>query len=565
VLNAVAHRLDDAARRPGAGIAARWCASQGWPLFSSRDAGSRPSAGAPLHNREAGCSSGRPAQRTALSWRVIVPRACRSSVKPTPPEFGLSFTTSRWRKGTDAQSLGPRRAAPGVPAVAQRPPVAAGVVPFAHASDGAGSIRLPASHCGNCSVFKPSRMRNPCWDRSWASRFTACRQAHGRLSRSVRDKLPPSSMLLPAAPSPAIPTAAAPSAAPLISVRRSGTRGPLRIGFSRSITDRLAGRLPPAPTPTRRARVTFCESLGHVVEEAMLEYDGRTPRAQCLAGDRRRQYRTLCKHPATLRVAGRAMSGLIEPVKRCLGSPGRALRARSTSHRRSTKFRRAGRCVGPQLRAPRWYYSKQTLARPARPPLLGVARVALTTMSMRLLRSLSGVTGPFTAIYNATGCPAHEAYRWAHLRKGCRSEAHFGPRPLGRDGRAVRTWRPQIERASPPGPSRQPFARGLRLGHADRCTAPQPVAHKRLRGSPEDGHRDRDGRSVQTGARALSGGARADRCRASPRAGYGPTMRAPFPASLRRRWGRTACRSNLPERIRSGPLVQVGRTPPGRQ
>ena len=62
--------------------------------------------------------------------------------------------------------------------------VAAGIVAFAHGSDGGGSVRIPASNC-NLFGFKPTRARLP--DGPYAGEGWAGMAIDGFLTRSVRD------------------------------------------------------------------------------------------------------------------------------------------------------------------------------------------------------------------------------------------------------------------------------------------------------------------------------------------------------------------------------------------
>ncbi|MGE4339672.1 MAG: amidase [Pigmentiphaga sp.] len=61
--------------------------------------------------------------------------------------------------------------------------VASGLSPFAHGTDGAGSVRIPASFCGVVG-FKPTYGRIPLWP---AKDLWAARSHHGVLARSVED------------------------------------------------------------------------------------------------------------------------------------------------------------------------------------------------------------------------------------------------------------------------------------------------------------------------------------------------------------------------------------------
>ncbi|MCM2331685.1 amidase [Geopseudomonas sagittaria] len=103
--------------------------------------------------------------------------------KTAVPEFGLTTTTESQLWGQTRNPWNLAHSAGGSSGGAAAA-VAAGIIPAAHATDGGGSIRIPASYCGLFGL-KPSRYRTPSGPGKFESWFGAS-VAHV-VSRSVRD------------------------------------------------------------------------------------------------------------------------------------------------------------------------------------------------------------------------------------------------------------------------------------------------------------------------------------------------------------------------------------------
>ncbi len=174
------------------------------------------------------------------------------------PEFGLVPTTEPLAYGPCRNPYDTTRTTGGSSG-GSAAAVAAGVVPLAHANDGGGSIRIPASCCGLVGL-KPSRGRSslgPALDQ-----LTSLLTVELCVSRSVRD----TAAVLDAVsePFPGDPVIAPRPARPFAD-EVGADPGALRIGI---LTDNPldGGTVDPDCVTATEAAARLLESLGHHVE-----------------------------------------------------------------------------------------------------------------------------------------------------------------------------------------------------------------------------------------------------------------------------------------------------------
>lgn len=184
--------------------------------------------------------------------------------KTNTPEFGLNVATEPALFGPTRNPWNPDHV-PGGSSGGAGAAVADGWLPAAHATDGGGSIRIPASCCGLVGL-KPTRGRNP-QGPDVGEGWNGMSVGHV-VSRSVRD----SAAFLDAihGPEPGDPYAAPAFDSSFLSAHTQPLP-PLKIAID---LNALTGQLtdPECITAVRQA-AALCESLGHQVEEASPEFD----------------------------------------------------------------------------------------------------------------------------------------------------------------------------------------------------------------------------------------------------------------------------------------------------
>ena len=185
--------------------------------------------------------------------------------KTNTPEFGILPTTEPELFGPSHNPWDLNRT-PGGSSGGSAVAVAAGLVPMAHANDGGGSIRIPASCCGIFGL-KPTRARNPLGP-DFGDIFSGLVIDHA-VTRSVRD----SAALLDATSGPEVgdPYWAPPPARPFLQ-EVGADPGRLRIAFTSQTALGVAAHADCIRAV--RDAAALCASLGHEVVEASPTVNG---------------------------------------------------------------------------------------------------------------------------------------------------------------------------------------------------------------------------------------------------------------------------------------------------
>ncbi len=309
--------------------------------------------------------------------------------KTNTPEMGLAPSTEPRLFGPTRNPWNRAHSAGGSSGGAAAA-VAAGMLPMAHATDGGGSIRIPASCCGLFGL-KPTRARNPMGPDAGEG-WGGASVGHA-VTRTVRD----SAALLDATSGPDVgdPYWAPPPAGPFLD-EVGRPPGRLRIAVATASWNGTPVDPECAAAATDAARL--CESLGHHVEEARPEYDrdalaqatriiiGANVRAALVAGAKAR---------------GRALeAGDVERVTWEFAALG-ATHTAADYARSMGVVHRTGRAVA-RFFARHDIILSPTMCRPPYP--LGVLDMSSVDADAYLAAVLASIG--FTALFNSSGNPA---------------------------------------------------------------------------------------------------------------------------------------------------------------
>ncbi len=137
----------------------------------------------PTHNGSRLFANTRYRRNSAIYDRIVATGVVPFA-RTTSPEGGVGAATEAAVYGGPTRNPWNLDHTPGGSSGGSGAAVAAGIVPFAHGSDGGGSVRIPASNCGLFG-FKPTRARLP--DGPYAGEGWAGMAIDGFLTHSVRD------------------------------------------------------------------------------------------------------------------------------------------------------------------------------------------------------------------------------------------------------------------------------------------------------------------------------------------------------------------------------------------
>ena len=179
--------------------------------------------------------------------------------RSSSPEFGLNPNTEP-RLYASCHNPWDLEYSPGGSSGRAAAAVSAGILPAAHATDGGGSIRIPAAQCGLFGL-KPSRGRvsmAPDAGEGWGGLSTG-----HVVSRSVRD----SALMLDctAGPEPGDPYAAPVNERPFL---EAIAEPPRRLKIALMLEDHRGAKLHPECLEAVQNAAKLCADLGHIVEEA---------------------------------------------------------------------------------------------------------------------------------------------------------------------------------------------------------------------------------------------------------------------------------------------------------
>ncbi|HEX8999154.1 MAG TPA: amidase [Blastocatellia bacterium] len=309
--------------------------------------------------------------------------------KTNSPELGLTTTTESVLYGKTHNPWNLDRTSGGSSGGSSAA-VAARILPAAHASDGGGSIRIPASCCGLFG-FKPTRGRVPMGPAQFEG-WNGCSHHHV-VTVSVRD----SAALLDATvgAEPGSPFFSPPPSRPFL--KEVGMNpGKLRIAL---VAEPYGGTpLDPECRKAASDAARLCESLGHRVEEATLPINNAAMREAFLNLIVVSLARTLEDASKTL---GRPVTERdVETVTWAMMQQGRALSSVAYSRAIAT-------CHQVGLTMAKFMQNYDVILSPtlAKPPVpLGV--LSLSPESNAAFTKEVTEFGPHTALYNVTGQPS---------------------------------------------------------------------------------------------------------------------------------------------------------------